>query len=178
MAFFVRYFVEIELPLAAVETALDEVPAEWLSASANKAHDRALGMMLEADPLAGEDLAGAVVVVGMERAARHGSTTIRTMAWALVGPHLAMPLLEADLEVGSLGHRRTQLAVAGRYCVPGSGINQHIDRGVGQRVGEMTIKEFVDRLADLVQTLTLGRSVSVAATRAAETMLPARHLSA
>jgi len=66
MAFFVRYFVEIELPLAAVETALDEVPAEWLSASANKAHDRALGMMLEADPLAGEDLAGAVVVVGME----------------------------------------------------------------------------------------------------------------
>ncbi len=136
MAFFVRYFVEIELPLAAVETALDEVPAEWLSASANKAHE------------------------------------------ALVGPHLAMPLLEADLEVGSLGHRRTQLAVAGRYCVPGSGINQHIDRGVGQRVGEMTIKEFVDRLADLVQTLTLGRSVSVAATRAAETMLPARHLSA
>jgi len=86
--------------------------------------------------------------------------------------------LDADLEVGSLGHRRTQLAVAGRYCIPSSGINRRIDRGVGQRVGEMTIKEFVDRLADLLQTLTLGRSVSVAATRAAETMLPARHLSA
>ena len=87
MEFVVRYFVEIELPVAAIETALDEVPAEWLIAWANKAHDRALGMMLEADPLVVEDLAGAVVVLGIERSARHGSTTIRTMAWALVGPH-------------------------------------------------------------------------------------------
>jgi hypothetical protein len=164
MDFFVRYFVELELPVAAVETALDELPGEWLVAVANKAHRRALGIMLEADPHAADDFAGAVVVLTMEPAARHGSTTTRAMAWALIGPQTARALLEADLEVGSLGHGRSQLAVAGRYYAPGSGMNRRIDRGTAQRVGEATIKEFGDALADLVHTLTRGRALTAAAT--------------
>jgi hypothetical protein len=177
MEFFLRYFVELALPMAAVETAIDQLPAEWLVAAANKAHDRALGFTLEADPRAGDDLAGAVVVLGMQPVARRGSTTIRTMAWALIGPHSAKPLLDADLEVGSLGHRRSQLAVAGRYYVPGSGTNRYVDRGTAQRVGEATIKEFVDGLADIVQTLALGGSFNAAAT-ALGTLPPAHRLSA
>jgi hypothetical protein len=100
MESFLRYFVQLELPMAAIETALDA--AEWLVAAANKAHDRSLRMMLEADPLAGDHLAGAVVVLGMKTAIRQGSTSIRTMAWALVGPQTARSLLEADLEVQTL----------------------------------------------------------------------------
>jgi hypothetical protein len=164
MDFFVRYFVELELPAAAVDTALDELPGEWLVGIANKAHARALGFMLEADPHAADDVAGTVVVLGMEPAARHGSTTTRTMAWALVGPQTARPLVEADLEVGSLGHGHSQLAVAGRYYVPGSATSRRIDRGTAQRVGEATIKEFVDALADLVHTVTRGGSLTAAAT--------------
>lgn len=155
MEFFVRYFVELDLPMAAVETGLDRLPAQWLAAAANKAHARALGFMLEADPNLGADLAGTVVDLGMEPAARRGSTTIRTMAWALIGPQSARPLLEADLELGSLGHGRCQLAVAGRYYVPGIGTNRRVDRGTAQRVGEATIKEFVDGLANIVEKLAL-----------------------
>jgi hypothetical protein len=158
MEFFLRYFVEVELPTTAVETALDELPADWLVAVANKAHDRALGFMLEADPHAADDLAGAVVVLGMEPATRHGSTTIRTMAWALVGAKTARPLLEADLEVGSLGRGRSQLAVAGRFYLPGSMTNRHIDRSTAHRIGEATIKGFVDGLARLVGTPVLWES--------------------
>jgi hypothetical protein len=164
MDFFVRYFVELELPVAAVETALDELSAEWLIGVANRAHARALGFMLEADPRAADDVAGAVVVLGMEPAVRHGSTAVRTMAWALIGPQTARPLLEADLEVGSLGRGRSQLAVAGRYYVAGSGANRRIDRGTAQRLGEATIKEFVAGLADLVHTLTRGGALTAAAT--------------
>lgn len=162
MEFFLRYFVELRLPPAAVDAALEELPPQWLITAANKAHDRAIGLMVETDPLAGEDLAGAVVVLRMGPATRNGSTSIRTMAWALVGPRSATPLLEADLEVGSLGNRRTQLAIAGRYFLPGSGTNRHIDRGMAQRVGEATIKEFVDGLARLVQTLVGGGSLTAA----------------
>lgn len=156
MEFFVRYFVELELPVAAVEAALDELPKEWFLAIANKAHTRALAFMLEADPESGDDVAGEVVELAIEPATRHRSTAIREMAWALIGPHSAKPLLEADLEVGSLGHRRSQLAVAGRYFVPGAGWNRRIDRGIAQRVGEATIKEFVDELGNAVETLALG----------------------
>lgn len=163
MEFFLRYFVELPLPMAAIDWALDELPPEWIVMAANKAHERGLGFMVNADPHAGADLAGAVVVVGMEPAARRGSTTLRTMAWALIGPTSAQPLLDADLEIGSIGQRRTQLAVAGRYYVPGSRTHRHPDRGTAQRVGEATIKEFVDALADLVLRRALGRSVSAAA---------------
>lgn len=164
MDFFVRYFVELELPVAAVGTALDELPGEWLAGLASKAHARALRFMLEADPHAADDVAGAVVALRMKPADRHGSTTTRTMVWALIGPQTARPLLEADLEAGSLGHARSQLAVAGRYYVPGSGANRRIDRGTAQRVGEATIKEFVDGLADLVCTRTRAGSLAAAAT--------------
>jgi hypothetical protein len=72
--------------------------------------------------------------------------------------------LKADLEVGSLGHDRSQLAVAGRYYVPGSGSNRRLDRGTAQRVGEATIKELVDSLADLVDSLTWAGLLTAAAT--------------
>jgi hypothetical protein len=164
MDFFVRYFVELELPRPVVETALDDLQVEWFAGMANRAQARAAGFMLEAVPYAPDDLAGAVVVLGMEPAARHGSTTTRAMAWALVGPQTATPLLEADLEVGSLGIGCSQLAVAGRYYIPGSTTSRRIDRGTAQRVGEATIKEFVDDLADLVETRTRGGSLTAAAT--------------
>jgi hypothetical protein len=84
------------------------------------------------------------------------------MAWALVGPQAARPLLEADLEVGSLGEYRSQLAVAGCYYLPRSATNRRIDRGTVQRMGEAAIKEFVDGLTNLVQTLVLGGSPAAA----------------
>lgn len=151
-----RYFAELELPMAAVETALGELPAEWLAAAANKAHARALGFLLEASPELGAEFSGMVVDVGTQPVARHGSTTIRPMAWALIGPHTAKPLLDGDLEVGSLGHGRTQLAAAGRYHFPTGAARRRIDRGVAQRMGEATIKEFVDGLARMVEKLALG----------------------
>ncbi len=156
MEFFVRYFVELELPVAAVEEALSELPKEWFLAMANKAHARALGFMLEADPVSDNDVAGEVVELSIEPATHHRSTAIREMAWALIGPHSAKPLLEADLEVGSLGHRRSQLAVAGRYFVPGAAWSRRVDRGIAQRVGEATIKGFVDELANAVVKVALG----------------------
>ena len=61
MEFFVRYFVELALPVAAVEAALDGLPKEWFLAITNKAHARALAFMLEADPDSCYDVAGEVV---------------------------------------------------------------------------------------------------------------------
>jgi hypothetical protein len=158
MEFFLRYFVELELPATAVETVLDALPAEWLAGVANTAYARSLRLTREADPLVGDNLTGAVVVFGLKPAMQQGSTSIRTMAWALVGPQTARPLLEADLEVGSLGRGRSQLAVAGRCYLPGSVTNRRIDRGTAHRIGEATIKDFVDGLARLVRTPVLAES--------------------
>lgn len=66
MDFFVRYCVELDVPVAAVETALDELPEVWLAAMADRAHDRAVGFMLEADSRLADDLAGTVVELAIE----------------------------------------------------------------------------------------------------------------
>jgi hypothetical protein len=177
MEFFVRYFVELDLPMAVVETALEGLPGEWLVATANKAHTRALGFLLEADPQLGPDLEGTVVDIGLEAAARRGSTAVRTMAWALSEPHSASPLLEADLELGSLGRARCQLAVAGRYYLPGTGTNRRVDRGTAQRVGETTIKEFVDGLANVVERVAFDVPALRARPNVLGGLAPARGLS-
>ncbi len=111
MNFFVRYFVEMPLPTGMVEPALDRVPPDWLVAMARKAHTRALGLVLESDANPGDELPGGLVEMSIEPATRNGSTSIRPIAWVLVGTASATPILEADLEVGPLGRQSTQLAL-------------------------------------------------------------------
>lgn len=159
MNFFVRYFVEMHLPMAAVEQALDQLPPEWLVALARRAHARGLRLLLESDADLGADLAGTLAELSVESTRRSGSMTIRPMAWTLIGPASSMPLLRGDLEVGSLGPHRIQLALSGRYFLPSVREHARLDRGTAQRVGEATIKEFVDGLANVVEKLALGVGV-------------------
>ncbi len=156
MNFFVRYFIEMHLPIGVVEQALDQLRADWLVALARTAHARGLRLLLESDTGLGGDLAGALVELSIESTRRTGSMTIHPMAWALIGPASSMPLLRGDLEVGSLGRHRIQLALSGRYFVPSVREHARLDRGTAQRVGEATIKEFVDGLANVVERLALG----------------------
>ena len=151
MNFFVRYFVEMPLPMGVVESALDRVTPDWFIAIARKAQTRALGLVLETDANPGDELAGGLIEVSLEPATRNGSTSIRPIAWALVGAASAMPVLEADLEVGPLGRQSTQMALSGRYFVPNLGGHPRLDRGAAQRIGEAAIKAFVDILADTVE---------------------------
>lgn len=156
MNFFVRYFAEIQLPMGVVEPDLDKLPSDWLVAMARKAHARALSLVVESDADLGDQLAGTLVEVSMESATRHGSTSIRPMVWALIGPHSARPLLDADLEVGPLGRRSTQLALSGRYFVPNTHGRAGFAPDAAQRIGEAAVKEFVDALAEAVKKLALG----------------------
>jgi hypothetical protein len=158
MSFFVRYFVELPLPTAVAEQALDKLPPDWLLAVARLAHARALGLLLESDAGLGGDQAS-TLELSMESPTRSGSTTIRLMAWTLIRPGSATPFLQADLEIGSLGRGRTQLALSGRYFSPGENGHQRLDRGIAQRVGEATIKMFVDGLANTVERAALEFSV-------------------
>lgn len=156
MDFFVRYYVELELPRDAVETALDKLPEKWLALMADKAYARALGMMVEADSTLANELGGARVEFAIELPVWQHSVTTRSMAWVLVGPGAMRPLLQADVEDGPLGPDGCQLALGGRYYVPSEVASAGIGRGMAQRLGEATIKEFLDDLAHAVESLALG----------------------
>lgn len=153
MDLFVRYFVELPLPVAAVDHGLDRIPREWLVGMATEAHVRAESLLLEAGIDLNARIGGSVVDLAMAAPVRAGSTTRRPMTWSAVGAGCIFPILRGDLEVGSLGHQSAQLAVSGGYHPPCDNLPAE-DRGTALRAGEAALKEFLDRLALAVTVLT------------------------
>jgi hypothetical protein len=73
-----------------------------------------------------------------------GSQTRLPMSWKATGPTRLFPSLEADLEVASLGPRRTQISISGRYRPPLGPLGRMLDRAMLHRVAEATVKDFLD----------------------------------
>ena len=69
------------------------------------------------------------------------------MVWEPAGAGALLPRLDADIEVGSLGPERTQVAISGRYTPPLGQAGRVIDRVLLHRVAEATVKDFVDPVA-------------------------------
>jgi hypothetical protein len=68
------------------------------------------------------------------------------LTWEPIGMEGLLPRLEADLEVGSLGGGRTQLAISARYRPPLGAVGRAVDRVLLHRVAEATVKDFLDRV--------------------------------
>jgi hypothetical protein len=156
---FVRYFVELPLPAAQVERALLHSSAEWLSAMAGAAQERGDGLLAEVGvgPL-GTHLRRRVRIQ-LGEPVRFPSMTSLPLTWEPVGLEGLLPRLDANLELGSLGEDRTQLAISARYRPPLGVVGQTLDRVLLHRVAEATVKDFLDRVGEAItnQTQASGR---------------------
>lgn len=146
---FLRYFVELNLPVAQVRAALLDSPASWLPAMVDGALERA-------DPLLAEVGIGPAalrvtrrVVVRLGEPVEFPSRLSIPMTWE-PGARL-LPRLEAELELGALGEGRTQLAISGRYDPPLGVVGRTVDRIALHRVAEATVKDFLDQVACVLQ---------------------------
>jgi hypothetical protein len=147
---FVRYFVELSLPVAAVERALVDSQPEWLSAMAGQAQargDELLGQV-GVGPL-GPRL-GRRVAIQLGEPVRFPSMVSLPLTWEPVGLEGVLPRLDATLELGALGADRTQLAISARYRPPLGVVGQAMDRVLLHRVAEATLKDFLDRLGSAI----------------------------
>ena len=77
---------------------------------------------------------------------RFPSMTSLPLTWEPVGLEGVLPRLEADIELGSLGEDRTQLAISARYRPPLGVVGRTVDRVLLHRVAEATVKDFLDRV--------------------------------
>jgi hypothetical protein len=78
------------------------------------------------------------------------SKTVVPIRWSAVGAAGLFPSLDADLEIAPLGPHRSQLAMSARYVPPLGAVGRAIDRAVLFRVAEATLKDFLDRVKDLL----------------------------
>jgi hypothetical protein len=109
---FVRYYLELPLPARQVDQAMLDAPADWLSMVAGEAQRRGDHLLTEVGvgPL-GPRL-GRRVTVQIGQPVRFPSMTSLPLTWEPVGLEGVLPRLEANIELGSLGEDRTQLAIS------------------------------------------------------------------
>ena len=81
------------------------------------------------------------------------SKTVLPMSWRPIGMEGLVPSLEADVEIASLGPRRAQLSISGRYEPPMGALGRAIDRALMHRVAEATLKDFLDRAGEVMGSL-------------------------
>ena len=146
---FLRYYVELDLPTDQVRSALLNAPAAWLPAMADSAAERTEPLLAEVGLGRRAPFLTGHVTVQLGRPVQFPSKLSLPMTWEPCGRLL--PRLDGDLELGSLGSHRTQLAISGRYDPPLGTVGRTIDRIALHRIAEATVKDFLDRLAAALQ---------------------------
>jgi hypothetical protein len=147
---FIRYFVEIERPQVEVEAEMLRSPLSWVGGPARAAE--AFGERLLTEVGFGSDGArvNKRVRVDFAEPIRFPSKTVLPMRWEAEGLERLFPHLEADIEIAGLGAERTQLSISARYRPPLGAVGRVLDRNLLHRVAEATIKDFLDRIADVL----------------------------
>jgi hypothetical protein len=156
---FIRYYIELPLAVANVEQALAGSPAGWLSAVAGEAQARGDGLLGEigVGPLGAR--LRRQVKIRLGEPVRFPSMTSLPLTWEPVGLEGLLPRLDANLELGSLGGDRTQLALSARYRPPLGAVGRAVDRVLLHRVAEATVKDFLDRVGQAITNQAMTEQV-------------------
>ncbi len=148
---FLRSYVELNLPIAAVEEALLRTPDRWipdLASSAEARGDRLLGEV--GFPVSGHQV-GKQVQIDLGPPVRTPGRTWLPIAWHATGLKGLFPKLEGELEVAALGPSVTQLGLSARYKPPFGLVGESLDRMLLHRVAEATVHDFVERVGAALQ---------------------------
>jgi len=144
---FLRAYLELDLPIAEVESALLRTPAEWIPRLASSAEEHGDQLLAEVGfPVSALQL-GKRVEIELGPAVRTPGRTWLPVTWRATGPSGIFPTLEGELEVAALGPHLTQLGLSARYKPPFGLLGESLDRALLHRIAEATIRDFVERVA-------------------------------
>jgi hypothetical protein len=146
---FVRYFVELPTSPESVERILTRSPQSWLPGLASIAKERGDTLLAEVG-FGSHVRIDRQVTIQIGPPTHLGTTVVIPLAWTPVHAAGLLPSLDADLEIASLGTDRTQLAINARYEPPLGMMGRGVDRAILHRVAEATLKDFLDRVADVL----------------------------
>jgi len=155
---FIRYYLDLPLRFEDVEAALVAQPEAWVPGLARDAEDRGERLLAEVGfAYDREHRLDKRVEIDFGEPYRIPSKTLLPMSWRPAGAEHLFPALEADLEVAPLGPSRTQLSISARYRPPMGVVGRALDRALLHRVAEATMKDFLDRVGEALQTRATAR---------------------
>jgi len=155
---FIRYYLDLPIRFEDVEAALVAQPEAWVPGLARDAEDRGERLLAEVGfAYDREHRLDKRVEIDFGEPYRIPSKTLLPMSWRPAGAEHLFPALEADLEVAPLGPSRTQLSISARYRPPMGVVGRALDRALLHRVAEATMKDFLDRVGEALQTRATAR---------------------
>jgi hypothetical protein len=155
---FVQYSTTVPVGLGAVETQLSSLHAR-MGEMADLAYREGEDLRSKVGPVSA--LAKSVALeVGTPQIQRKG--LVYPLRWSAVGAEALFPELLADLVLSHSGMEQTTITIVGTYDPPLGVVGRVLDRAVLGRVAEATVRDWLDRLADLI---TLGVAESPALAR-------------
>jgi hypothetical protein len=157
---FIRYFVEVPRMKTEVEDDLLASPAEMLAGPARDAEARGDWLLAEIGMGASPSPISTCVELQVSQAIRFPSKTVLPISWRPAFLSALTPTLDADIELGELGHRRTQLSISARYTPPLGPLSRALDRALLHRVAEVTVKDFLDRVAERLSSPSVVQTPS------------------
>lgn len=144
---FLRSFVMVARPAADVEAELVAGADHWMPDLAKQANGDGERMLTELGLEAGGHRIGRLIEIELG-AARVGTGFVyMPIRWhAATGAGL-FPTLDGELEVAAVGEHRTQLGLSANYSPPLGLLGKIADRALFHRVAEVTVKDFLERIA-------------------------------
>jgi hypothetical protein len=148
---FIRYFLDLPLPLKKVEARLLDAPEVWVPGLARDADVGGEHLLAEVGFPVDDHRVGKEVQIELGTPFRIPSKTILPLTWTATGRQRLFPSLDADLEIAPLGRNRTQLSISARYLPPLGAVGKVLDRALLHRVAEATLKDFLDRVGEALE---------------------------
>ena len=167
---FVHFSAHIARPHDDVERALLEAPATWLPSVVESAYETGDGVRARVG-IGKRDRLTKKVVVYVGEPLRDVRRTVLPIRVEAAGPTGLFPQLDADLEIAPVGPDTTQLTLNGSYRPPLGAAGALLDRALLHRlVAEAVAKNFVDRVAGILQDAAFPASLREDGSKAQPTL--------
>lgn len=143
----VRYFTRVSVPQEFVDATMSDLAAE-MADGADDAYREGERLRQKLHAAEGGFAKQVLLKVGIPRIRQDG--TAFPITWRATGPTTLFPVMRADVVVQPIGQAATSLVFEGSYEPPLGPIGGVADRLLLNRVAEMTVKEWLDGVADLI----------------------------
>jgi hypothetical protein len=144
---FLRYYTVIERPFQDAEGAFLSSPENWMPVLASEANGHAARLLAELGFKVGDRRVARKIELELGEAMRGATLTIRPVRWRAAANAGLFPELDGHIEVAALGASSTQLGLSANYKPPLGLVGKLADRSLFHRVAEVTVKDFVERVA-------------------------------
>lgn len=153
---FLRYFVTVDVPPEQVADLISREASAWLPAIATQVTGEGTRLLSDLGFDVGPARVERKIEITLGDPRHTVGATLLPISWRAAAAPGLFPVLDGQFEIAGLGAGKTQLGISAHYDPPLGLVGQIADRALMHRVAEVTVKDFLERVAKLVQPSQRG----------------------